>query len=226
MKKLLTLLLGVLMISCSATETPIPENYDTVGIDISHHQGDINWHQVDTYQYLPIAFIYMKATEGETWVDPKYHEYLKGAQVTNIPIGSYHYYKSNKSVDKQFENFISTVDISSQDLVPVVDIEECTGINPSQLNDSLHKFLDKLEAHYGVKPMLYTGNDFYNEYLQGQYEGYPLWIARYSHKEPVLVDSTTWGVWQHDDKGYVAGISEYVDINIVQKNPYITQLKL
>ena len=56
-----------------------------IGIDISHHQGNIDWSEVSTWDGNPIQFIYMKATEGATYQDPKYKTYMKEAKEQNKP---------------------------------------------------------------------------------------------------------------------------------------------
>ena len=56
------------------------------GIDVSHHQGNINWSKV------PSAFAYLKATEGEQFVDHAFKTNWKGAQSKGILVGAYHFF--------------------------------------------------------------------------------------------------------------------------------------
>ena len=82
--------------SCSdSTDTlsSLQENHKLVyGIDISHHQKEIDWSKVRTYEGHPIQFVYMKATEGTTIQDPKYAYNLEEARKNGFPVGAYHYF--------------------------------------------------------------------------------------------------------------------------------------
>ena len=83
-------------------------------------------------------------------------------------------------------------------------------------------WLDIVEAHYGVKPILYTSYKFKTNYLNDSiFNSYPYWIAHY------YVDSVEykgkWKFWQHTDVGTVPGEEESVDLNIF--NGTIDELK-
>jgi len=67
---------------------------------------------------------------------------------------------------------------------------------------------------YGVKPIIYTNQDFYNKYLRNAFENYPLWIARYSLREPTLKDDSKWVFWQYTSAGKINGIKGRTDFNV------------
>lgn len=90
------------------------------GIDVSHHQGDINWNKVAKE---PIGFVYIKATEGETYVDSKFKKNIVGAKKVGLPVGVYHYFRMTSGAHKQFKNFYNTVKKYKIDLIPMVDVE-------------------------------------------------------------------------------------------------------
>ena len=94
-------------------------HYD--GIDVSHHQGPIDWPLVasDTC----IQFVYIKATEGSTHVDTLYQYNIREAKRAGLLVGSYHFLTSSSSMRSQFNNFITQVDSTSQHLLPMVDVE-------------------------------------------------------------------------------------------------------
>ena len=82
-----------------------------------------------------------------------------------------------------------------------------------ELQQSIKRWLDRVEAHYGVKPILYTSYKFKTRYLNDSiFDTYPYWIAHY------YVDSVKyegkWHFWQHTDVGSVPGIGEDVDLNV------------
>jgi lysozyme len=207
-------------------EAIVHSSSDSIGIDISHHQGDIDWQKVNLYKGKPISFIYLKATEGATYQDPRYQEYFSEAMTSNIPLGSYHYFRTSSSVTGQFLNFISNVDRDNQDLVPMVDLEECRQWSSNQFRDSLDKFLHLMEDYYGKKPILYTVNSFYNQYLQHNYKDYMFCIGRYGKNQPNLLDGNDWTIWQYTEKGDVEGIEKLVDIDLLNIKKQVSNLKL
>lgn len=71
-----------------------------------------------------------------------------------------------------------------------------------------------LEGRYGVKPIIYTGQNFYNRFLAGQFDDQPLWLARYNSAEPVTVCGRDFEFWQYTDKGKLPGINGRVDRNV------------
>ena len=128
-------------------------------------------------------------------------------------MGAYHFFRPNVPVEKQFRNFTSVVKKEDQDLIPLIDVEvRGNNLTVKALVDSVLAFADKLEDHYGCKPMIYTGHAFYNSYLSGKISGYPLFIARYSKVEPRLMGGANWVLWQFSEKGVIAGIDHAVDL--------------
>ena len=97
----------------------VTKRYD--GIDVSHHQGAIDWQKVA--QDSCIQFVYIKATEGKTYTDPSYSTYIKGAQREKLKCGSYHYFRMTSSAQEQFNNFKKATKTFTQDLIPMVDVE-------------------------------------------------------------------------------------------------------
>lgn len=203
---------------------PISVNYDSYGIDISHYQGDIDWSKVKTYDDKPIEFIYVKATEGTTWKDDKYHKNIDGAKTTNIPVGSYHYFRTTSDPKTQFANFMKTISKSDQDLVPMVDLEERRHWDKKTYHKNLKIFLRLVEDEFGKKPLIYTVNSFYNTNLSGKYKGYKFLIGRYSRNEPNMRDHSKWYIWQFTEKGRVDGISENVDIDVFNSKETIKDI--
>jgi len=193
--------------ACTPSTGPI------IGIDISHHQGSINWDQVSTWDGHPIQFIYIKATEGATYQDNQYASYFKEAKKRGFKVGSYHYFRTTSSVADQFANFKKVAVKRKQGLIPMVDIEEKKHWNNKDFHQNLKKFLRLVEAHYGVKPMLYSVNSFYNHHLSRGYEDYPCMIGRYGPNEPNIRHNNPWTIWQFSETGKVKGIEKKVDID-------------
>jgi len=182
------------------------------GIDISHHQGHINWDRVPRDKN--IQFIYVKATEGAGHVDDLYLRNFYGAKRGNIPVGSYHFFSPSVSALTQLENFLTNADPRQQDLIPVIDVEK-RGKGPlSQFQGRLKAFLEGVERVYGVKPIIYTGVNFYAEYLEGSFTGYRFMIARYADEFPGLCEDVPILLWQYTSKGRAEGIKGDVDRSV------------
>ena len=193
----------------------MPCNYEVHGIDISHYQGIIDWDKLlhNKEAKFPIHFIFMKATEGGDYGDENFTENFGQARKHGFIRGAYHYFLPKTDAHKQADFFISTVQLSKGDLPPVLDVETTGKKSPQELKLAVKTWLDRVEAHYGVKPILYTSYKFKKRYLNDSiFNSYPYWIAHY------YVDSVKyegkWHFWQHTDVGDVPGIEEEVDLNV------------
>lgn len=199
---------------------------DIYGIDISHHQKNIDWAKVKHWKGNKISFVYIKATEGATYKDKNYKENFEGAKKNKFLVGSYHYFRTTSSVEDQFEAFIKKVDKNNQDLIPLVDVEEKKNWNDSEFHKNFQEFLDMVENHFGSKPVIYTVNSFYNHHLSGKYEKYHFLIGRYGENPPNMRDNSNWTIWQFSETGKVDGIPEYVDIDVINKKYSLEDLIL
>lgn len=179
------------------------------GIDISRYQGDVFWEHIGDNSKM--AYVYMKATEGETHIDKTYERNVELARRYGLKVGSYHFFRPKADLQKQVDNFFSQCRPADQDLIPMIDIETTGGLNTEEFCDSLFKFLGLIEKAYHQKPLLYTFTNFYNRYLQGKIDDYKLMIAQYSKSEPQLADDRDYTMWQYTAKGRINGINTYVD---------------
>ena len=184
------------------------------GIDVSRWQGNIDWSQVSLiHNKFPIDFVFIKATDGNNWTDPMFERNWAGAGHRKILRGPYHYFKTNQDGASQAKRFIRTVCLQPGDLPPVLDIEEHpNGMTMAQLKVELKEWLHIVEAHYGIKPIVYSGDTFFNHFLIQEFSHYTLWIANYNAW--VIEPKAHWHIWQFSDKGRVNGIQGDVDLNI------------
>lgn len=180
------------------------------GIDVSSHQGDINWEKVTAND--DIRFAYIKATEGETYQSPHYARNVQQAQHYGLLVGSYHYLSTKSSIRQQYANFVRTTAQVAQDLIPMIDVEDRGDWSRSQLIDSLSLLVGMLEHHFKRKPMIYSTMDFYNQNLSPQFNKYPLYIGRYSSTKPSISWEGDYTIWQFSEDGIMAGINVYVDM--------------
>ena len=70
-----------------------------------------------------------------------------------------------------------------------------------------------IEHHYKIKPIIYTNIDFYENFLTGQFDDYPLWIAHYLAQDKPRI-GRNWTFWQYNEMGHVNGIDANVDFNV------------
>ncbi|WP_437918802.1 glycoside hydrolase family 25 protein [Sphingobacterium sp. LRF_L2] len=184
------------------------------GIDISQYQGRINWIEVNTiHDEVPLDFVFIRATMGERGVDRRFDENWDAAQSRTKLRGAYHYFRPNENSKKQARNFIRTVKLKPGDLPPVLDIEERPRRQPmDSLKVGLKRWLDEVEGHYGIKPILYSGDSYFTDFLEKEFSDYVLWIANYNF----WVDKPKkhWDFWQFSERGAVSGIVGNVDLNM------------
>jgi lysozyme len=193
----------------------IPVNYSIHGIDISHHQGSIDWSEVKAMKVrnIKVGFTFIKATEGANTIDEAFRKNWFNAKEIGLPRGAYHFFVASKSGKVQAENFIQTVTIQKGDLPPVLDVELINGTSKADLQQRVKDWLVVVENKYNTKPIIYTNADFYENYLAGAFDDYPLWVAHYLVEDKPRI-ARNWLMWQHNEKGHVNGIDAFVDFNV------------
>jgi lysozyme len=193
----------------------LPEEYAIHGIDVSRYQNIIAWEEVEKMQVhdVRMGFAFIKATEGIGNTDPQFRRNWKKARSNNIARGAYHFFIASKDGKLQAQNFIKRVDIEPGDLPPVLDVEQRNGVSTEQLRREVRKWLDAVEFHYKVRPIIYTNVDFYKQYLGSDFDKYPLWVAHYYEQQQPRI-KRDWIFWQHNDGGRVNGIVSKVDFNV------------
>ncbi|MGV8878971.1 MAG: glycoside hydrolase family 25 protein [Sphingobacteriaceae bacterium] len=197
-------------------DIPIPGNYTIHGIDVSYYQGKIDWQKVKAMKEneVKVSFAFIKATEGLLLVDRYFHRNWREAPKAGIVCGAYHFFRPKKNGLFQAKFFLQNVTLERGDLLPVVDVEVLDGVPVEEMRLNLQQFVQHIEAKTGVKPIIYSSIKFYEDYLQGYFEGYPLWIAHYYKPKLKIRKNTTWHFWQHADNARVNGIKHMVDFNV------------
>ena len=193
----------------------VPMGYSIHGIDISHHQGNITWTAVKAMRVndITLDFAYIKATEGLNLMDVNFKRNWSKCRELRIPRGAYHFYLPDKSGAAQAVNFMKIVKLKPGDLPPVLDIEKMYRTKPEVMRVELKLWLNMIEAHYGVKPIIYTYVDFYERYLGKDFDDYPLWIAHYVKRRQPRINRE-WLFWQFNENGTVNGIRKHTDFNV------------
>lgn len=198
-----------------STAEPDTAKYPVFGVDVSHYQGDVDW---NTIQSQGVRFAFIKATEGSGHVDESVRDNLENIAGTDLKKSCYHFFSFDSPGETQAENFINAVGRDEIDLPPVVDIEYYADKRQNkptaeETEAILTPLLEKLEEHYGVKPIIYTTVPVYFRYIRKNYGEYPLWI-RCTQGEPDILD---WQFWQYSDKGMLEGYNgdePCIDFNV------------
>lgn len=191
----------------------VPSNAGLIGIDVSRYQGRIFWDaaaQMQDQGYR-LRFAFIKATDGTALADPRFERNLNGATEAGLCAGAYHYFHPAQSAVAQARHFLKTAAPRAGMLRPVLDAELAEGLSPADLRDSLCTWLTLVEGAVHTAPIVYTNAAFYNRYLKGWMDDYPLWIAHYGAAMPGI--KTDYQFWQFSDRGRVNGIRVPVDFN-------------
>jgi lysozyme len=210
----LGLAVGLGALAWYRTYRPDPSRYPVRGVDVSHHQGPIDWEALAADE---VAFAYVKASEGATWRDTMFERNWREARQAGLAVGAYHFFTLCRPGRVQAANFLAAAPRPPNALPPAVDLEfggNC-GARPDgpAMRRELDDFLTRVEARAGKRAVLYVTAEFVHEYgcfLPRR----ALWrrsIARHP-KRP-------WAVWQYHNRGEAAGVAGPVDLNVFAEGP-------
>lgn len=182
-------------------------------IDISHHQGDIDWSKAS--KEIDLAII--RTQYGTSTIDRKYVRNITECKKYKVPFGVYIYvtFTNKTTALAQAKDFYERAK-GHNPLFYVVDVEESFGASVKNIQEGIQAFIDYLKGK-GVKVGLYTGHHFYKPYKMDTVKNYDfLWIPRYSGtsalgKKPDFACD----LWQYTESGTVAGIKGNVDLNVL-----------
>ena len=192
--------------------------YPVRGVDVSAYQGEIDW-AVLSEQGISFAFI--KATEGSSFVDACFEANFEGALETDLRVGAYHFFSFDSPGETQADNYIATVPAMDGLLPPVVDFEfygdkERNLPDQNETRAELDALLDRLESHYGAKPIIYATEKTYRAYLADHYKAYDIWI-RNVYAAPKPLENQAWTFWQYTNRerlnGY-SGTEYFIDMSV------------
>jgi lysozyme len=205
----------------------VPEETPRIlpGIDVSHHNGAVNWDEVAS---AGILFAYAKASESTGFTDPRFATNWAGMKEAGIARGAYHFFHPADTVDVQVQKFADLVGtLAPGDLPPMLDLEETSAahdewdaVPKAERVPRVVEWLQLVERALGRKPIVYTRRGFVRQKLgdAGALKGYALWVAHYTRAaKPALPPGwDAWLMWQHSQTGIVAGVNSNVDLNRFQ----------
>jgi lysozyme len=195
----------------------------TFGFDVSQFQGKINWNEVDSVDHkFPLQFVFIRATAGNNKKDIRFDENWAAAKNHHFIRGAYHYYRPNENSLEQAANFIRSVRLQKGDLPPVLDVEKFPkNQSIDSLKLGLQRWLKKVDEHYKVRPIIYTSEKYYNDFLKEDFPEYAFWVANYNFFVENIKND--WLFWQFTEKAKLNGIEERVDVNIYNGTPKMLQ---
>jgi len=196
------------------------------GIDVSYWNAGIDWPKV---RATGQRYVFAKASEGDFYSDTTFDNNWFGAKSAGLLRGAYHFFRCNVDAKKQADYFINYVKSMNDDgeLPPVLDLESNDGQKKEKIIPAVKIWLDRVEAAFGKRPIIYSGQYFLQDYLSEAGGGppkwakdYSLWLAQYPNSyvegsKPFLPRGWfNWTFWQYSERGRINGINANVDLNV------------
>ncbi|TIS99291.1 GH25 family lysozyme [Mesorhizobium sp.] len=194
-----------------------PRHLAVHGVDVSRWQGNVNW---DKLRAQGANFAYIKATDGGDHLDPMFRKNWRNADAAGLKRGAYHFFYWCRTAGEQADWFIRNVPRVEGALPPVIDVEwngesSCKR-RPSRQKvlEKMQVFMDKLERHYGQRPIIYTAPDFYRDNLRGAFPDYPFWLRAVAQHPSKVYPGRKWVFWQYSGSGLSHGVRGRIDLNV------------
>jgi lysozyme len=185
---------------------------ERLGVDVSHHQGPIDWQRVAADG---ITFAYLKATEGGDFTDEAFAANWSGTGAAGLDRGAYHFFTLCTPGAEQADHFLDVLPDDRDTLPAAIDLElagNCAD-RPDR-SEALHEirsFIESVEDRTGHPVVIYLGDDFEARYDVGDALGRPLWLPRL-----LLRPGGDWLVWQTSAFASVDGITGHVDLDVMR----------
>jgi lysozyme len=189
------------------------------GIDVSHHQGKIDWPRVKADG---ITFAFIKSTEGLSNVDPDFDQNWEQAKDAKIARGAYHFFHANLDGTAQAQHFLRHTLRQAGDLPPVLDLEITDNMSAATIRKEAWAWCKTVEEAWGVKPIVYTLPHYANSFLEGKFGRFPLWVVDLGFLDlwPGHCQGwSSWTFWQKSHHGAVDGITGEVDLDVFNGSP-------
>lgn len=195
------------------------------GIDVSSHNGDINWGLVKSQiDFAIIRLGYGDNIEGQD--DRYFLNNVNECINNNIPFGVYIYSYAtnlvgNASIQSEIEHTKRQLSkISQKPFCVYIDMEDDSTVKLGKIqltNFALEYCKEITQA--GYKAGVYANENWFKNYLNcstiASY-GYSIWCAKYSSYKPVI--SSNYDIWQYTSEGRINGINTVVDMNNMYNN--------
>ena len=215
MKKTIILIVLFITISISIPVFAFGPSSNNIyqGIDVSNWQRIIDF---STVKSSGIDIVYIKSSEGRTYIDPYFEANYNNAKLNGLKVGFYHYVTArNTSQSQEQATFFARVISGKQpDCKLAMDFESFGNLTISEINDISKVFLGTLQSITNTEVVIYSNAYNARTVFDSSLIKYPLWVANYGVNSPNPNGKwETWAGWQYTNTGRVNGISGYVDRN-------------
>ena len=227
MKKIFSiiiLIIVIIQITNSKAFAINPSNNEIYeGIDVSRWQGTINFQEVAN---SGIDIVYIKATQGTTYVSPLFEEQYANARNNGLKIGFYHYVTARtvEQARNEAQFFASKISGKQVDCKLAMDFEEFGNLSTEEINAIGLAFIKRLEEITNKPVVVYSNTYTARTIWNGEITNYPLWVAEYGVSRPE--DNGKWNTyvgWQYTNMGNISGINGNVDRNRFTKDIFINE---
>lgn len=187
-----------------------------LGIDISHYNEVSDWNELAK----GIDFVFIKATDGDSFIDPKLAENTKGALGAGLNVGFYHFFRDEKGVKAQADFLVKELKDNGVDFNKIEGIvldDEVDGAHLTQpeMSADVQAFRAEIKALTGKDTILYSSTSFLLNEI-GQVD-MPVWLADYTangqHVTEVKAKGFNVKYVQYSDQGHVSGVDGAVDVD-------------
>jgi lysozyme len=176
------------------------------GIDISSNQTNLDFAAVKA---AGIVIVYIKATEGSSYVNPYLKQHYEAAKTQGLMVGFYHYFQPASDPTQQAIFFANTIKDMSYDVIPMLDVEITGSLSARVLSTLVHECLNEINYLTQHIPVLYTYTAFAKDNLIADgISGYPFWPADYNNTGSPGYNGI-WDKWigyQYSEKGNIGGV--------------------
>ena len=190
----------------------------TKGIDVSKHQGSIDWKKV---KKDGIDFAMLRAGYGkyESQKDPTFERNYSAAKAAGLNVGAYYYSyaKSRADAKKEAELFLKYVRGKKFEMPLAFDREEQSQANKGRafVSELVKTFCETVDSA-GNFVSVYANKNWLDNYIDDECKRkYDVWLAQWA-KKPTY--SGRYGMWQNSSSGSVNGISGRVDTDYAYKD--------
>ena len=192
------------------------------GIDISYHNGEIDFSKVKSQ----VDFIIMRSGYGKKTIDSKevkFDIYYEEAKKNNIPIGTYWYSYANTPEEALVEaqTFLNKVKGKKFEYPVFYDVEEKSILNQGKeiVSKIIKTFLEEVEKN-GYLVGLYSSASYLENLVDDEIKDkYIIWVAQWGKNIDKPRYNGKWDIWQYSSKGHIDGVqSQNVDLDFSNKN--------
>lgn len=183
--------------------------YPTRGIDVSAHNGEIDFDRVAADS---IRFVYIKASEGGSWRDASFERNYSKATEAGLHVGAYHFFRFDVEGWRQSVNLLRALGHKTLTMPVAIDVEEWGNpapVSTDHVVDHLRSMIELLRQN-GREAVIYTNKNGYYRFIRGRFDDVDLWICSFT--TPPMPENRRWTMWQHSHTGIVDGVPGPVDL--------------